>query len=235
MTTAGQHDQGPLDHAVAYRDIRERVSDLVDGLDEADATQIVPATPDWRVKDVLAHLVGVSADVMAGVLEGAGSDEWTEVQVATRREHSIAELVTEWSTTGAQLEALIPDIPIGPRGQLVFDAVTHEHDLRGALGQPGARDSDALAIGFDWAADVVALVRSGNGRGVLVFETEVGERTAGEGPEVARVRASRFELLRAMTGRRSRDQVRALDWDDPDGDEPDQLRFLGGRSSDLVE
>ncbi|MCC5951159.1 MAG: maleylpyruvate isomerase family mycothiol-dependent enzyme [Acidimicrobiia bacterium] len=235
MTAPSPTDPAAPDHAVAYRELRSRVSDLVAAIDTDTAERRAPATPDWRIKDVLAHLVGVSADVMAGNLDGAGTDAWTDVQVATRKDRTVRELLDEWDDVGSRLEEIIPAIPEGPRGQLVFDAVTHEHDLRGALDQPGARDSAALAIGFGWAADVVSMVRTGGDLGTLVLATEVGDWPAGEGPPVATVRASRFELLRAMTGRRSPAQIAALDWDDPTGLEPDRLRFLGGRSTELVE
>ena len=39
--------------------------------------------------------------------------------------------------------------------QLVTDAATHEHDIRGALGRPGARDSDAVEIAFQYVGDAV--------------------------------------------------------------------------------
>ena len=39
----------------------------------AAARAIAPATPEWRVHDVLAHLVGVPADILAGRLDGVAS------------------------------------------------------------------------------------------------------------------------------------------------------------------
>ena len=47
----------------------------------------------------------------------------------------------------------------------------------------------------------------------LVLVTERDERVAGVEPAAARVRASEFELLRAMTGRRSVEQIEAYDWE----------------------
>ena len=48
--------------------------------------------------------------------------------------------------------------------------------------------------------------------GTLHVNTEAGPKELGEGAPVASVRASRFELVRAMTGRRSRAQLHGLDW-----------------------
>ena len=51
----------------------------------------------------------------------------------------------------------------------------------------------------------------------LTLATEHGSRTVGVGDARSSVRASRFELLRAMTGRRSVAQMRGFEWDgDPD-------------------
>ena len=51
-------------HATAYREVRERTSALVRDTAPPEAMeQVAPATPEWRVRDVLAHLVGVTADV----------------------------------------------------------------------------------------------------------------------------------------------------------------------------
>ena len=38
---------------------------------------VVPATPEWRAHDVLAHLVGVTDDVVNGRLDGIATDAWT--------------------------------------------------------------------------------------------------------------------------------------------------------------
>jgi hypothetical protein len=60
------------DHAAAYRGIRGRVTELTAGLDDEAAAQLTPACPNWRLQDVVAHLVGVNADVLAGNIDGAG-------------------------------------------------------------------------------------------------------------------------------------------------------------------
>ncbi len=221
------------DHAAAYHGICQRVAALTADLDDDTASQLAPATPEWRVKDVLAHLIGVNADVLAGNIDGAGTDPWTEQQVAARRDRSVPQLLDEWAELSPALEAIIPAIPEGPRGQLIFDAVSHEFDLRGALGQPGARDSDAATIGFGWAADVVAFVRDGAQAGALCLQTEHGPQVVGTGEVTATVSADRFELLRAMTGRRSLDQIGAFAWDGAAA--PGHIAFLPARATPLVE
>jgi uncharacterized protein (TIGR03083 family) len=221
------------DHAAAYRGIRERVTDLTAGLDDESAARSTPACPDWRLQDVVAHLVGVNADVLAGNIDGAGSDPWTAVQVEARRDRSLAHLLAEWAECGPQLEAIMDAIPEGPRGQLIFDAMTHEFDVRGALGAPGARDSDATAIGFGWAADMIGMVRDGRDAGALCLRTEYGDQTVGSGDVTATVAADRFELYRAATGRRSLDQIAAFDWDGEVA--ATHVALLPARSTPLVE
>ena len=53
-------------HAVAYREIRTRVREVVESVDPSTLDTVVAATPTWRAHDVLAHLVGVTDDVING-------------------------------------------------------------------------------------------------------------------------------------------------------------------------
>ncbi len=61
-------------HAVAYRALRSRVREVVESSDADVMLAVVPATPEWRAHDVLAHLVGVTDDVVNGRLDGLASD-----------------------------------------------------------------------------------------------------------------------------------------------------------------
>lgn len=206
MTTNQQSVDG-------YRGVRDRMTDLVRAMAEEQAATVVPATPDWQVRDLLAHVVGVAADVVAGRLEGAGTDPWTAVQVVGRKDVAVDALLSEWASTWPQLaEALLAADPV-QAAQVVFDVTTHEHDLRGALERPGARDSDGVDIGWGWATAIVAQLRDGSGAGALRITTEHGATTLGAGEATAAVAAGRFELWRAMTGRRSTEQVRSWAWE----------------------
>jgi hypothetical protein len=140
------------DIAAAYAGCRARISALAAGLDEQQAGARVPACPAWAVKDVVAHLTGICADVLAGNIDGVATDPWTAAQVAARRDTPLARTVAEWSELGPQVEALVPAFPLDAARQMLADIVTHEHDVRGALHEPGARDSDAVAIGIHFVA-----------------------------------------------------------------------------------
>lgn len=194
------------DYAQTYRELRKGLTDLVGGLDHEQLETTAPATPEWRVRDLVAHLAGVSADVVAGNLDGVTTDAWTARQVDERRGWPFERVLEQWEESGTALEAMLPGVPELAAQQLLADAATHEQDIRGALGTPGGRDAGALAIGFVFMTRGVSAP--------LRLETDAGVFAAGgAGEPTATVRADRFELFRAMTGRRSLDQIRAFEWD----------------------
>lgn len=211
MTT----ETSPLpDLITAYRALRERVDELVRGAGQEQLLAIAPATPEWRVHDVVAHMVGVTSDVLAGRMEGVTTDTWTAAQVDPRRDLPTAALLDEWAANAAVFEPMIPDF--GPvAGQAVLDACTHEHDIRDALNQPGARDSDAVHIGSAWLGDNCGAFHAGAGHGTLRIETDQWAKTYGDGEPASTLRISAFELMRGSTGRRSQAQMDTWEWDGP--------------------
>lgn len=220
------------DIAQLYAAGRGRITELVSGLSPEQAAVPVPACPEWSVHDVVAHLAGVCSDVLAGNVEGVATDPWTALQVEARRGRSMAELVEEWSTAAPQVEAMAQFFPGRLGTQWVVDMTTHEHDLRCALGKPGERESEAVARSVEFlvggfAATVVAAglppleVRAGEQSWVIGGDgsTDVGALLMGADAPLNTgvepegwVEASPFEWFRALTGRRSLDQVRAFKW-----------------------
>src|SRR5689334_24740519 len=94
-------------HAPSYRDLRVRVTELVSDADPEVLEGPAPATPEWRVRDVVAHMAGVADDVVNGRLEGIASDEWTGAQVDKRRELSIEELLADWGRWSPGFEEML--------------------------------------------------------------------------------------------------------------------------------
>jgi len=198
-----------------YENARDRIVGLVGGIDDQQALTVVPGTPEWTVHDLLAHLVAVPSDLAAGKLKGIPSPEQTQTQaqVAQRRGRGIAALLAEWDQgVGPILEATRAGMIPAP---LAVDAITHEQDMRGALGAPNVPDPDAVT----WAASGFALglgFRLG-GAGLpplrLTDPTSGFDITAGDGIAAATVTAPVFELFRAIAGRRSQAQVAAYHWD----------------------
>jgi uncharacterized protein (TIGR03083 family) len=208
---------GDWDYAGAYRDLRRRVIDIVRSAPSGNVEQFVPGTPEWRVRDVLAHLAGICDDIVHGNIptDGVGTDEWTGAQVEKRREWDIEAVIADWEAGADTVEPLFVAFPNGSAGQMLADAATHEHDIRGTFGTPGARDSSALVIGYEWGTDRLGERLDVDGDGTLRFETDAGTKSVGHGEPVSTLRAPRFEIARALTGRRSRSQLRAFDRDGP--------------------
>lgn len=225
------------EYAEAYRGLRERVTELVQDRPAAELDRPAPGTPDWRVRDVLAHLAGVCDDVAHGRLDGVATDDWTDAQVAMRRDWSVEQVLADWQEHAEAIAPQMATFPEVPVGQMLFDACMHEHDIRGALGAPGGRDSHALGIAYDWVTDRLGERLAAEGAGTLVVESEQGEKSLGTGEPSSRLRADRFEILRATTGRRSRAQLRAMSWDAPF--EPEQLLISSANftpaANDIVE
>lgn len=209
-------ESGP-DYAGAYRGVRLGLEALLRVRPEEDLDAIAPATPEWRVRDVAAHLAGVCDDIVQGNMSGVASDEWTAAQVATRSDWPMARLLEQWNADATVVEQQMNEWGPG-MGQMVFDAFTHEQDIRGALEEPGGRESPAAAIGFDWfVANIRRRADADSGEGArpairLVTETDDLE-ILGRGPAATTLRVSRYEFIRAITGRRSRHQIEAFDWE----------------------
>jgi len=198
---------GPV--ADAYAGSRERIVELVSVLSAPEAAADVPACPEWSVRDVVAHVAGVVDDVLAGRLDGIATEPWTDAQVAAGRGRPLGELLERWCADAPRFEAML-DV-VGDRGrQAVADVVTHEHDIRGALARPGARRTDAVAIGLGFTA--VACADAARGRGLsLGFRSTTGEHF-GPADAASVLTGPPFELLRALTGRRSEAQLLAMSW-----------------------
>jgi len=179
------------------------------------------------------HLAGSTADVVSGNLEGVGTDVWTRAQVESRRDKPIGDVLDEWARCGEIVESMISTFDPRARAMLLTDAVTHEQDLRGALGAPGARDVDAITFGFHSVSRGIGAQR---GSGGLHIFHEAGETVVGSGAPTAILRTSRFEILRAGVGRRSYDQIAGWDWEgDARAETMVLARFVPPRTTPLYE
>ena len=137
----------PVDVLAAQQGIRERSLTLLRSLDDKQAAHIVPTCPDWTVAQLSCHLFGVTDDIINGRLENAGSNEWTAAQVTRHESKSLADLCDEWEASAETFDPIMLAIPEPVNLQIVMDMATHEHDIRLAVGVPGAHDEEAVRIG----------------------------------------------------------------------------------------
>jgi uncharacterized protein (TIGR03083 family) len=194
----------------AYAGCRARIAALTGGLDGPGAATPVPTCPGWTVHDVVAHVSGVVDDALAGRLDGVATDPWTAAQVEARRDRSVADILAEWDEQAPAVEVLLDAIG-DPGRQAVADVASHEHDVRVALGAPGARDSDAVHIGLGFFAP--HLVESAAGRGIVLRVEAGGGLSWGPDDAPTSLRGEPFDLFRAISGRRSPHQLRAMRWE----------------------
>jgi len=196
-----------------YENAHDRIVGVVGAIDADASLTTVPCTPKWTFHDLLAHLVSVPSEIASGKLKGIPTSEQTQAQVEQRRGRGIKALLEEWDQgIGPILEATRAGMIPAP---LAVDAITHEQDLRGALGAPVVPDADAVA----WAAAGFSMglgFRLG-GAGLAslrLADPDSGfDVVAGDGDPGATVTAPVFELFRAIAGRRSRAQVAGYGWD----------------------
>jgi uncharacterized protein (TIGR03083 family) len=187
----------PDDDVVAsYIALRARVVELLRALPPSDAGLTVPSCPDWTVAQLVGHLVGVPEDIITGNMEGVTTDAWTQAQADRHAGRSLAELADSYEATGTVLDEVLPRVAPPGNSQMVMDAVTHELDLREAVGDMGARESTAIDVALGWLR--------------FAFEGRIGAATfahldAGD--------VDRYELLRSLTGRRTAAQIDALGLD----------------------
>jgi uncharacterized protein (TIGR03083 family) len=217
------------DLAWLYRDTRERLTDLVAGLDDAAVRTQVPACPGWAVRDVLAHLVAIPEDALAGRLAGVPSEDFTADQVARFADISVAEMLSRWPASAPRFEEIIQAFDVW---QAVIDVASHEQDIRGAIARPGARQCAAIRAMAPLLASVLAPPVA------VRVVTEHGEYLAGgDGARVEplTLSTSEFELFRWRMGRRSRSQLAAMDWSGDPSAVIGELTIFGPADRDVRE
>jgi uncharacterized protein (TIGR03083 family) len=233
-----------IDIADAYVEVRERLIGVVTD-PSTDVHAPVPACPTWSVRDLMAHHVGVVADVGGGRLGDQAMnllDQWKDTdvqqardtmtarQVAERRDRSVEELTGEWREATEAVApwlrgeiAIPPSLPPFVGFVLVNDAVVHETDIRAALSLGRAPAGPALSLALTgYSFSLEHRIRHVGLRPlVLAYDDKL--RQLGDGEVGATLRADRHELVRVMAGRRTADQILELEWE---GDPTPYLSIL---------
>jgi uncharacterized protein (TIGR03083 family) len=245
----------PIDTAQVYAGAQRSVEELVREASPEELDRTVPACPLWRVRDVVSHLTGVARDMVEGGLlvdfspieswqseDGARTgNEYTDHQVSSRRGRDIEEVLAEWREATALLLPILRGEKQAPQAfpfvELVpvNDIAAHLHDVRGALRRPGERDTPLVSLAF--ASYLAGFSMRCGARGLPAVRVCYGdkERLTGAGEPAATWTGDRFELFRALAGRRSNEQIAAMQWD---GDPTPYIPLVSGygpRHQALVE
>ena len=214
-------------YASAQQAVVRHVMNLSDEALEAR----VPATREWTVRDVVAHLVGdldclIRADFPRDFFESFGEaaavaslNEWTQGQIEARKGRSLDELVTEWNQLTHQILPLMRGEQAWPDGTLFFvdrvlvtDIGVHQQDIYGAAGVVRDRNSAPVKIGTSsYLASFDMRLRRDGRMGLVVQAPDKRWVIGGDAPS-AILTIDRFELFRALSGRRSPEQIAAYDW-----------------------
>lgn len=207
-----------MDTEAAYERCRQRVDALVRDLGADALATPVRACPGWSVADLVAHLSAITVDVANGNIEGVGTDAYTARQVAERADQPIGMTLDQWAEHAPALTGAFEDFPFElAAGPAVGDLYTHELDLRFALGEEIVVDDDAVATTLAYYAAALGKRLTGASIPALLIRAGGAEHAAGDGEPAATVGADPVPMIRALTGRRTLDQIRAFDWEgDPE-------------------
>jgi len=215
------------DLARMYRETRERLTALVAGLDQKELGAPVPACPGWSVADVIGHLAAIPEDALAGRLTGPPSEEETAAQVDRFRGRPMAQTLAGWTELAPRFEEVVAAFKVWPA---VIDVASHEQDIRGAVGRPGARDTEVIREMSGWLLARLSLpVRLR----VTVEDAQI--QVGPEGEPVLGLTTTWYEAFRWRMGRRSRDQLAALDWSGDPAPVLDHLVIFGPARADVIE
>jgi uncharacterized protein (TIGR03083 family) len=239
--------------AAAYQETHRAILALLDGLNDAQLWTVVPACPGWTVRELVAHMTGTAADAVAARFPAVNPhgpwaerqpivDAFTARQVTTRQAMAIDEVLGEWADQVPVLTKMLRGEQAFPAGSLpiinwmvVCDISAHYHDVRGALGTPGNRESAGVALSLQRYVAGLSQRIAAAGLTALRLCTERGEYVAGHGSPSSTVTATQWELFRALCSRRSPSQLRSLNWSgDPEIYMP-LLPAYGLPAGDLIE
>lgn len=210
-----------------YRAGRERITLLLAGADDATWSTPVPACPGWTVAGVVSHMLGTVEDALAGRLAGPPGEEMTAVQVARHAGDAGSDLLERWTELAPPFEEVLTAGGIFPAA---LDVLSHEQDVRQAIGRPGSRDLPVMA---ECAHRLVAGLE-----GPWVWQVRFPDgavvTSTGDGPRHV-LATTAFEVLRLRLGRRTEAEVRALAWEPGPPDDLSPLFVFGPRTESLHE
>jgi uncharacterized protein (TIGR03083 family) len=208
---------------MGYRTTRERLSELVRSLGDEELRRTVPACPAWDVHDVIAHMSGVQELLTAGEHPTGDTQDWIDAIVAARRDVPVGELLDRWADCERGTSALID----GGVEVLIVDVVSHEHDIRNAVGLPGARQVPEVPAAVEVMLANLSGLIDGAGLGALAVDAGTARWTSHDVPIGCTLEVDPWEALRIIVSRRTDEEMRALP---VTGEIEPYIRLLDARS-----
>lgn len=194
------------DLSAGYHATRRRVSELVSTLDDGDLAARVPACPDWTVHQLVAHLTGIPEALTSGSFPAGDLHEWLDELVAEREKVPVDELLERWAACEAGTSGIVDG-----GGSLMFvDVVSHEHDIRGAVGRPGARGTSEVRACVQLLLDVHAPAIRAAGLGALVVDSGEVRWASQFARPGCTLRVDPWEAVRVLQSRRTVEEILAL-------------------------
>jgi uncharacterized protein (TIGR03083 family) len=189
-----------------YAHVRRTVAELLSTARDVE-DPAVPSCPEWTLRGLLAHLVGVAA-MAIGRMSG-----WPPAHEAPSARMDVEELLATWELLGSRADRLLAEHGTRSGNILVMDAFTHELDIRYAIGAGLPGEHPAFAGAYEVLATGFAASVLDHDLPALRLSTGSTQWTVGMGAPAATVTADRYDLYRSLAGRRSHAQIAALDWD----------------------
>jgi uncharacterized protein (TIGR03083 family) len=190
----------------AYHAVRRRITDVAAGLTAEQLADPVPACPAWTVHDLLAHMSGIPEALTANDVPTGDLQSWLDGLVESRRDVDAAELLDRWAACADGASSLVD----GGAGLLLIDVVTHEHDLRGALGQPGARGAPEVRAVIQPVLDVLSPAMTGAGLGALLIDAGGVQWASHLARPGCTLHVDPWEASRALQSRRTAEELRSI-------------------------
>ena len=135
-----------------YESVRGTFAAMLRTMPPTVLSTSVPATPEWTVHDVVAHLVGLAADLNAQRLPGdddPGGLGWNRTQVSSRGDWSLDDLLREWDVEGPVFADGLALFGHETECHFVGDLVTHVLDVAEAVDAPIDLSSDAIDMALE--------------------------------------------------------------------------------------
>jgi uncharacterized protein (TIGR03083 family) len=204
-----------VDTGAVYEQVRAQFAAFAIAATAEELAAPVAAAPGWVVRDLLGHVVGLTADLNAarfpepGDTDGSG---WTGRQAAERRALPIADVLAEWDREAAQFTDGLRTFGYEMGSHFTADLLVHLHDAQAALGRGPYADPLALDVALDHYTDYLHQRFVEAGWGSVRVEAGGDTWTLGDGPVVAAVSGAAYDVLRSLCARRSAAQIRRLSW-----------------------